>query len=287
MGATGGTGRRTKARSTTAGRRSRTAVRSPSRSQARGGMRTYTATTARSGRLRTSRLSGVRWRFYLPKACAWVMLVAALSLGVYMFAGLDFYVWDVEVEEARWMHGQEVLQAAGLEGLSIFYVDPMAVARRLESLPQVTRAEVVCDLPARVRVKLEERVPLAVWQNHGVQYWVDNEGVLFPRLGELENPLIIVEQDGPARAAGDRVDARVVQAVGRLAELIPGVRIVGYSTSEGLFFDIPQGYRVLTRPEREMESVAAVLQALLERLSREGIAARVLDLRYESRVYWR
>lgn len=281
-------GRKRRARST-AGRRSRPVARRPSRSQARGGMRSYTATTARSGRLWASRPSGVRQRFYLhlPKACAWVMLIAALGLGVYMFASLDFYVWDVEVEGARWVHGQDVLQAAGLEGMSIFYVDPMAVAGRLESLPQVTRAEVVCDLPARVRVKLEERVPSAVWQNHGVQYWVDKEGVLFPWLGELENPVIIVEQDGPARAAGDRVDARVVRSVGRLAELISGVRVVGYSSSEGLFFDIPQGYRVLTRPEREMESVAAALQAVLDKLSREGIAARVLDLRYESRAYWR
>jgi hypothetical protein len=36
-----------------------------------------------------------------------------------------------------------------------------------------------------------------------------------------------------------------------------------------------------------MEAVAAALQALLDKLSREGISARVLDLRYESRAYWR
>lgn len=213
--------------------------------------------------------------------------MAAAGLLAYMFISADFYVWEVEAEGARWVQGQDLLQAAGLEGLSIFYVDPAAVARRLESLPQIARADVTCDLPAQVRVVVSERTPAAIWQNHGVQYWVDREGVLFPRLGELENPLIIVEQDGPARAAGDRVEARVVEAAGRLAELLPGVRIVGYSSAEGLFFDIPQGYRVLTRPERDMEAVTAALQALLDKLSREGIAARVLDLRYESRAYWR
>jgi cell division protein FtsQ len=250
-------------------------------------MRSYSATAAGTGHLRVHRLTRARWRFLLPKVCAWVLLLAAAGLLAYMFISADFYVWDVEVEGARWVRGQDLLQAAGLEGLSIFYADPVVITRRLESLPQIARAEVTCDLPARVQVLVTERTPAAVWQNHGVQYWVDQEGVLFPRLGELENPLIIVEQDGPARAAGDRVEARVVEAAGRLAELIPGVRIVGYSSADGLFFDIPQGYRVLTRPERDMEAVAAALQALLDKLSREGISARVLDLRYESRAYWR
>lgn len=287
MTAARGTGRRTRTAAANAGRRPRAGARRSSRSQARGAMRNYSTTAAGTGRLRVHRLTRARWRFLLPKACAWVLLLAAAGLLAYMFISADFYVWDVEVEGARWVRGQDLLQAAGLEGLSIFYADPVATTRRLESLPQIARAEVTCDLPARVRVLVTERTPAAIWQNHEVQYWVDQEGVLFPRLGELENPLIIVEQDGPVRAAGDRVEARVVEAAGRLAELIPGVRIVGYSSTDGLFFDIPQGYRVLTRPERDMEVVAAALQALLDKLSREGISARVLDLRYESRAYWR
>ncbi len=287
MTAAEGSERRTRAGKAIAGRRRRAGARRPSRSQARGGMRTYGTTTAGTGHLQVHRLVSRRWRFLLPKAGAGVLLVAAAGLLAYMFISANFYVWEVEVAGARWVQGQDLLQAAGLEGLSIFYADPVGIARRLESLPQIARAEVACELPARVRVTVLEREPAAIWQNHGVQYWVDRDGVLFPRLGELEDPLIIVEQDGPARVAGDRVEARVVEAAGRLAELIPGVRIVGYSSAEGLFFDIPQGYRVLTRPERDMETVAAALQALLDKLSREGIAARVLDLRYETRAYWR
>ncbi|MGC8827030.1 MAG: cell division protein FtsQ/DivIB [Anaerolineae bacterium] len=285
MNAARGTGRGTRAAA--AGRRPRAGTRRTSRSQVRGAMRTYRTTATGTGHLRVSRLTRTRWRFLLPKVCAWVLLLGAAGLLAYMFINADFYIWDVEVEGARWVQGQDLLQAAGLEGLSIFYADPAAIARRLEALPQIAHAEATCDLPAGVRVLVTERAPAAIWQNHGVQYWVDREGVLFPRLGELENPLIIVEQDGPTRAAGDRVEARVVEAAGRLAELIPGVRIVGYSSTDGLFFDIPQGYRVLTRPERDMKAVAAALQALLDKLAREGSAARVLDLRYESRAYWR
>ncbi len=278
---------RTGARENGVRRRARLSSRQPSRSRSRGGMRVYATTAARSERLRSSRVSRVRWRLYLPRVCAGAVLAAAIGLIAYMFASPEFYVWGAELEGARWVQVSDVMQAAGLEGMSIFYVDPGEAARRLEAMPQIARAEVTCDLPARVRVVVEERKPAAIWQNSGVQYWVDEEGVLFPRGGELADPLIIVEQGGPARAAGDRVEERVVRAAGRLAELIPGVRVIGFSPAEGLFFDIPQGYRVLTRPERDMEEVAAALQSLLEKLSREGIAARVLDLRYASRAYWR
>lgn len=209
------------------------------------------------------------------------------SLLVYIFASPDFYVWDIQMQDAKWVSASEVWQASGLEGFSIFYIDPQEIEERLRALPAVKGAHVQCTIPNRVVVSVKEREPQAIWQSQGVQFWVDDEGVLFPRRADLERPVVIVEQDGPARQVGERVEAGVVQAAGELASFLPEVSIFGYSRTAGIFFDLPNGQRVFTLPEREPAKVVAALEALQQKLQTEGIEAHELDLRYEQRVYWR
>jgi cell division protein FtsQ len=63
-----------------------------------------------------------------------------------------------------------------LIGDPILGFDTVAAKARLEALPWVERASVGRFLPSTIRVELEERKPLALWQNDGSFSLIDGEG---------------------------------------------------------------------------------------------------------------
>ena len=66
-----------------------------------------------------------------------------------------------------------ILAALGIrEGGPMLAFDP-AAPRRLEQLPWVRTATVERQLPGRVRIALNERVPLALWQLDGALSVID------------------------------------------------------------------------------------------------------------------
>lgn len=61
-------------------------------------------------------------------------------------------------------------------GQPILGFDAAAAKNRLEQLPWVERASVVRFLPDTIKVRLEERKPLALWQNGGTFSLIDGQG---------------------------------------------------------------------------------------------------------------
>ena len=89
---------------------------------------------------------------------ALVVLLAAAGLAAVGAAGglfvtsQRFAVTSVEVRGAALVSAERILEAAGIPaGRSVFLLDPRQIARQVETLPEVERAEVVRELPNRVR----------------------------------------------------------------------------------------------------------------------------------------
>jgi cell division septal protein FtsQ len=230
--------------------------------------------------LRRRRLMSVAWF----SAVALVGLLAAL---IYVFVSPDWYVWDVDVAGAQWLSHEEIVEVAGVTGTSIFYVQPAKIVEALSALPTVERARVTCWLPNRVSIYLVERQPAAIWQSQNTQYWVDKDGILFPRAADLNAPVVIVEQSDAARQPGDRVDAEALATALQIREHLPAARIFGYSATEGLSFDVPEGQRVLAPVQADAARKVASLRAVQEYLKAESIEYKVIDLRYAGRAFWR
>jgi len=111
--------------------------------------------------------------------------------------------------------------------------------------------------------------------------------VLFPRAANLEDPVIIVEQNAGQRRMGAKVEARAVAAATSLSRLMPEVKVYGFSDVDGLWFDLPNGVRVLMPADGDGAQVAAALYSLQDYFRAEDIQAKVVDLRYEGRAIWR
>jgi len=97
----------------------------------------------------------------------------------------------------------DLLAALRLDrGTPIFAFDPEAARERVEKLPWVRRAAVERMLPDTVLLHIEERKPLALWQNKGEFHLIDEDGSVILRTGleRFSDLPIVVGPDAPAHA---------------------------------------------------------------------------------------
>jgi cell division protein FtsQ len=127
----------------------------------------------------------------VPKALkfviAFVVLIGAI-VGYRMAASAAlFQVQAIDVSGTSRTSAEEIqgLTRRALARTGVWRADLSAISTELSRLPGVRRAVVTRVLPDRVRVRITERVPLAVVRTSGGHFvWVDDDGVM---LGEMKS----------------------------------------------------------------------------------------------------
>jgi cell division protein FtsQ len=127
---------------------------------------------------------------YVPKALkfviAFVILVGAI-VGYRMAASAAlFQVQAIDVSGTSRTSPEEIqgLTRRALARTGVWRADLSTISNELSRLPGVRRAVVTRVLPDRVRVRITERVPLAVVRTSAGHFvWVDDDGVV---LGEMK-----------------------------------------------------------------------------------------------------
>jgi cell division protein FtsQ len=128
---------------------------------------------------------------YVPSALKFVLVILAL---VTLFVGYRvaasaslFQVRTVDVTGTSRISADEieVLTRRAAAKTGVWRADLSAISTELERLPGVRRAVVSRVLPDGLRVRVTERVPVAVVRTSaGHFFWVDDDGVA---LGEMKN----------------------------------------------------------------------------------------------------
>jgi cell division septal protein FtsQ len=126
---------------------------------------------------------------YVPKALkfviALVVLIAAI-LGYRMAASAAlFQVQAIDVSGTSRTSADEIqsLTRRALGRTGVWRADLSAISNELSLLPGVRRAVVTRVLPDRVRVRITERVPLAVIRTTAGHFvWVDDDGVMLDEM---------------------------------------------------------------------------------------------------------
>jgi cell division protein FtsQ len=96
-------------------------------------------------------------------------------------ATAGFSVQEVLVEGRRSVDGGVIMAALGVgRGDPIFDLDPGAAQAALLEVPWIKSASVERRLPDTVFVRIEERVPLALWQNNQNFSLIDRGGHVLP-----------------------------------------------------------------------------------------------------------
>ncbi|MGH2545047.1 MAG: cell division protein FtsQ/DivIB, partial [Ardenticatenaceae bacterium] len=215
------------------------------------------------------------------------MLFPLVALTIYVLFGTDwFYIYDIEVQGTRLLTKAEVYNRSRLEALHLFWLRPRTVAERLEEDPVVARAVVSALPPSLVTIRLEERLPAAVWQSGGSSYYVDGEGVLFGLRGDASAMLVIRDlKDAPVEM-GSSVDPAAIRTARELTRLIPERRAFDWEAGHGLSFLTDGGWRVTFGDYTRLATKVAAFQAFKEQIQPEQ-AILLLDLSMPEHPYYR
>jgi cell division septal protein FtsQ len=202
-----------------------------------------------------------------------VLAVALIGLAAYLFSSDSFYVQTAAIRGLQLTAAEQVYRQADIDQYSVFWIDTHAAARRIEELPYIRRAWVTTSLPNQVRIEVEERQPVAVWNVNGQEYWVDSEGATMPVLagaapsqtGGQELP-VLWDLDGSTATADGRLDQQLIASVRQVWQQAPEVTDFGYDRTKGLQFRFPGGtYVYLGHPDgiaRRVKSLLVLHQSL-------------------------
>jgi POTRA domain, FtsQ-type len=157
---------------------------------------------------------------------AFVLVLSSLAIygvGVSPAFGLQ----RVDLSGASWTSSEAVQAELGVaDGTNLVTLRTDALAARIETLPAVRSAEVSVDLPNTIKVRLDERVPILVWQTPAGRYLVDASGVAFVELADGQAapsglPTITDSRAGSTIGVGSSIDPVSFDAAARLGSLKP------------------------------------------------------------------
>jgi cell division protein FtsQ len=234
-----------------------------------------------------------RWPRKLVVLLGLVIVVLTAGMGGYAVLTAGFFrVERIEVSGANLVAIDDVERATGALNKDLFQVDTDAARRRVEQISGVRQASVRRVWPRRVKVFIEERAPVAVWQVGGVGYSVDADGVVLEFQPDY-TMLTIVQTDGArGLVAGDHVDSDAVTLATRLRDMVPlligqQVQRFEWTQGTGLRLTIDRGPQVLFGDGVGVDYKLQVWRGVMEQARRSKVEVREVDLRSPDRPFYR
>src|SRR3989442_6866497 len=233
-----------------------------------------------------------RLRRLLGAVLATIVITAAGGAGLHwLLTTQRFAVASIEVRGVSRVAPDQILAVAAIQrGTNIFKLDTMGVIGRVESLPEVRRADVVRELPNRVVISVEERRPFTLVHG-GRLHWMDEEGrLLGASLAAVAPPMPVISgltadelasmrtAPGPkARAAVAVIRALLRSGSGLTAEISE----IDMSRREGPVLYTVDGVEVRLGSE-DWEERLARLEGVLGQVAAQDV--RTVDLRFRDQV---
>ncbi len=147
-------------------------------------------------------LAGGWWLWYSGNAARMASTVKWHAIAASGAVGLK--VQNILVVGRERTSREDLTRAIGLSrGAPILAFAPPAAKARIEKLPWVLTASVERALPDTILVHVQERHPLALWQNNGRLHLIDAGGEVITTKGldRFGNLLMVVGQDAAGHAA--------------------------------------------------------------------------------------
>ena len=248
--------------------------------------------------------------------------VCLLSLAVIIsFIGLStFEVSAINLEGAQRLSGQAILSQTDLLGKAVIALKPDEIEQQvIDKFPNLKSAEVSVGLPASVNIKVTERQPVILWQQEGASFWIDQEGVMFPVIGEADiqatviassNPPAapIAEEEIPSEESDETTPEEQVEPLftffeepvyprttpafveGTLAMInyVPEGSTLAYDSEFGLGWQDPQGWLVyFGRDINNIELKLAEYQTVVAALQKDGIIPALISLEFLHAPFYR
>jgi cell division septal protein FtsQ len=220
-----------------------------------------------------------------------LILLGLMAVVAYISVDAKFFVYQASVTGAKYVDAGRIYEAAGVHEQNILWIHPREVAQRIIELDGIRTVRVQCDLPAKIRIEVEERKPALVWRSLSQKkdWWLDREGIVLPYGGDPHAPetLYVIDSDARNMETGQRLQPdAIVPSVLQLSRALPDVKVFYYQADRGLSFIQQEGSRNWPVYVGGIENLARkieVMRALNSHLSAKGIQPRYVDVRWSNR----
>jgi hypothetical protein len=247
--------------------------------------------------------------------------ICLLSLAVIIsFIGLStFEVSSINLEGAQRLSGEVILSQTDLLGKAIIALNPDEIEQQvIERFPSLKSVRVSVGLPASVNINVSERQPVILWQQEGSSYWIDNDGVMFPVIGDVDvQATVIASSDPPAAPAEEeptdeeagettveeeieplftffeepaypRTTPAFVEGTLAMINYVPEGSALAYNAEFGLGWQDPQGWLVyFGRDINNIELKLAEYQTIVAALQKDGIIPALISLEFLHAPFYR
>ncbi len=180
------------------------------------------------------------------------LILLLLHLSVWIQDNHAFTVRKIMVSGNNLLEEAELLELARVDTVgSIWNTEVKRIEERIAELPEIAKVEVARTFPSSIRVRVQEREPVAVLLDNGL-WGLDREGVLLPRFKPkvgMDYPVIVglrLKQHLP----GEVVDnENVARLAGFLGDLQKANSFVYHLISEATYTET-NGVQFLTTEEQ-------------------------------------
>lgn len=251
----------------------------------------------RSKRRQVSRR--LRWGLHLLVVCLVFAALSALCVTAYrtLLASPLLQVTRIQVRGYQRLDPQAVIQQAKIPaGANILSLDLNAVSRRLANHPWIAAALISREIPDRIRIEIEERLPVALVRGQQF-YLMDPQGICFAIAVPSEHvglPIITgLDPDtiGPGRSL-PREFTVLIEDLYRVCQLKMDWRLISeirWANHTGLSIFTVQGGIQVNLGSGNYGPKLARLEKVLRYLEEKGVQAQLrgIDLSHGNRVFVR
>ena len=216
------------------------------------------------------------------------LLASVMSGAVWLWQSPIVRVQHIEVSGNGAVSEATILAQIGLVGESMVTADLNAAGEAIEALPLIASVDIKRGWPSRLRIVVREREPWGSWEQAGVRYTIDREGVVLGRAPAPEGSTTIVSTAAFSLKAGDRVDYQAVEAAIEIGEqLQTALRTraveVAYTPGEGVLVRTADGQTALLGDSSAIAYKLAVWARVAGEAASQGISYTAIDLRFGDR----
>jgi cell division septal protein FtsQ len=202
------------------------------------------------------------------------MIVLSLSgLLALFFVAPFFYIHSIAVGGLRYMTKEEVFALTGIANMHIFWVDPVDVRAAILRSPTIADASVTVGWPPNmVQVIVQEREPAVVWEQAGVQTWVDVQGRVM-LLREERPDLVRILSDENSEPVGQNVQIPldVITGALQLKSLRSNIDVLQYNREKGLGYRDGRGWQAWFGTGTNMPEKIMIYESIVNNIQARGI----------------
>jgi len=197
-------------------------------------------------------------------------------------------VRSVQVEGTSQIPADSIVEKVNLTGESMFTADLRGAQQALYRLPLISSVKVERAWPDTVKIVVTERKPWGTWEQGGVRYTIDREGVVLGLGGAPGGSTVIKSSEPGSRVQGDRVDYQAVDAAAEIYARLPqtlgtAVTEVAFVAGKGVQVTTADGQIAMLGDSSSVAYKLAVWAALAKQARVERINYTTIDLRFGNR----